>query len=370
MRLLYGVFGYGRGHATRALAVLPELRRRHEVVVFAGGDAHDALVGQVPLVRIPTLTYVYGDEGRRSMARTLRHNAGRFRDVVLGGEGSREVVQRMADFRPDVAICDAEPWTHHAAARLGVPRISFDHFGVLAWCRAPLSRADRLLVRRDLLTYRLLIGRPDRVLVSSFFPALPRRGHVQVIPPLLREAVHQVAEAPGEHLLVYLNRGQAQLTPAVEAALGALGLPVLVYGTDRRGSAGSLVFRPPADLPFLADLARSVAVVSTAGNQLVGEAMHYGKPLLVMPENSVEQRVNALAIERLGIGERCEARELSPRRLAAFLAQVPRHAARARALRRDGRAEAVAALEALAAELQRARRPRPGTLMLGAWKFA
>jgi hypothetical protein len=37
MRILYGVFGYGRGHATRALSVLPELMERHEVTVLAGG---------------------------------------------------------------------------------------------------------------------------------------------------------------------------------------------------------------------------------------------------------------------------------------------------------------------------------------------
>jgi UDP:flavonoid glycosyltransferase YjiC (YdhE family) len=39
MRIAHGVFGYGRGHATRAAAVLPELETRHEVRIFAGGDA-------------------------------------------------------------------------------------------------------------------------------------------------------------------------------------------------------------------------------------------------------------------------------------------------------------------------------------------
>jgi UDP:flavonoid glycosyltransferase YjiC (YdhE family) len=35
MRILYGVHGYGRGHAVRSLAVLSELRLRHEVLVLA-----------------------------------------------------------------------------------------------------------------------------------------------------------------------------------------------------------------------------------------------------------------------------------------------------------------------------------------------
>ncbi len=370
MRMAYGVFGYGRGHATRALAVLPELQERHEIVVFAGGDAYDALCGQFPVVRIPTLGYAYGDSGRRSLGRTLSQNAARFRDVVFGGEGVREVETRMAALAPDVAVCDAEPWTHHAAARLGIPRISFDHYGVLAWCRPPLGGADRLLVQRDVATYRLLTGRPDRVLVSSFFAAPPARPGVRVIPPLLRAEVHRVAQAKGEHLLVYLNRGRFQLTPEMEETLAKLRVPVVIYGAERVGDHGSLSFRPPANLAFLEDLARAKAVISTAGNQLVGEVMHFGKAMLVLPENTVEQRVNALALSRLGIGEACDARDLSAARLRRFLSRADEYGARAKALRRDGRREALKALEELAGELARARRPQPGNLMLGAWRFA
>src|ERR1700685_3997997 len=36
MRIVYGVHGYGWGHATRALGVLPDLMRPHEVLVLAG----------------------------------------------------------------------------------------------------------------------------------------------------------------------------------------------------------------------------------------------------------------------------------------------------------------------------------------------
>ncbi|MEO1232096.1 MAG: glycosyltransferase family protein, partial [Myxococcota bacterium] len=43
MRILYGVHGYSRGHATRAAAVLSELVKEHEVLIFAGADAYDLL---------------------------------------------------------------------------------------------------------------------------------------------------------------------------------------------------------------------------------------------------------------------------------------------------------------------------------------
>ena len=42
MRIVYGVHGYGRGHATRALAVVQSLAARHDVRLFACGDAYDS----------------------------------------------------------------------------------------------------------------------------------------------------------------------------------------------------------------------------------------------------------------------------------------------------------------------------------------
>src|SRR5215468_8738907 len=94
MRLVYGVFGYGRGHATRALGVLPRLAQQHEIAILAGGSAFDALA---------------------PAWRTLRDNAGRIRDLVLGGPTFHAVVAALRDLRPDVVISDAEPYTHLAA---------------------------------------------------------------------------------------------------------------------------------------------------------------------------------------------------------------------------------------------------------------
>src|ERR1700759_3121821 len=107
MRIVYGIFGYGRGHATRAEAVLSEIRQRHDVLILVGGDAHDALSSRFPVERIPTLKYVYGDRGERCVRLTLQRNFKYVADLVFGGDTFARVVQRIRDFKPDVAICDA-----------------------------------------------------------------------------------------------------------------------------------------------------------------------------------------------------------------------------------------------------------------------
>jgi uncharacterized protein (TIGR00661 family) len=355
VRILYGVFGYGRGHATRALSVLPHLRERHEVLLLAGGDAYDALAPEHPVVRIPTLRYEYGADGQRSLSRTLGENLKHVADVVFGGPEYREVARSAREFRPDVALCDAEPWSHAVAARLRIPRISFDHFGVLAYSRPPIPWHDRLRSLRDVLAYRSLMGRPDRIIVSSFYDAGGRDARVRFVGPILRAEVLARRPTRGEHLLVYLNRGAWQLTASVERALRALGLPVVVYGTDRRGDDGQLTFRAPSNGPFLDDLAGCRAVFSTAGNQLVGEALWFGKPMLVMPENTVEQRLNAAAVEALGIGRRVRQADVNAEAVASFVRDADRYRETMRGAVRDGRVEALAAIERFAHELHAAR---------------
>jgi len=272
MRIAYGIHGYGRGHSSRALAVLPDLAARHELLVLAGDDAHEALHGEYPVRRVPVLRYALGPEGRRSARRTLTRAAPHLLDLALHGAGVGAVCRTLERFAPDVVVSDSEPWTHHAARRLKLPRISFDHFGVLAYCRWPMSRADRLICRLESAFYRRLMAAPsERVVIVSFYPAPPRRRGVRVVGPVLREMVRRQRPSRGDYLLVYFSNGRHHFTPRVEAALGGLDLPVVVYGIGREGVAGGIDFRPPSNVRFVEDLARCRAVFATAGNQLISD---------------------------------------------------------------------------------------------------
>jgi uncharacterized protein (TIGR00661 family) len=355
MRIAYGVHGYSRGHATRAAAVLPALCERHQVRIYAGGDAYETLARRWPVNHIPTLSFEYDDGGRICHARTLRRNAPLVRDLTTGGRTLGEVVEDMRVFGPDVVITDAEAWTSRAARRLGVPRIGFDHFGVMVHARPAMDALDRVRSLSDRFLYSQLLGRPERILVSSFYEAPPRGDDVRFVPPLLREEVHRVQPEAGAFVLVYLNRGRRQLTPRVEAALQGAGVDIRLYGSDRLGREGRIEFRPLGNQAFLRDLATCRAVISTAGNQLVGEALHYGKSMLVMPERTVEQRLNARAVESLGVGRATRMETLTADEIRAFLEAAPEMAERARA--RDGRDEAVDLLTRWVRELGTARRP-------------
>jgi uncharacterized protein (TIGR00661 family) len=352
MRILYSIHGYGRGHATRALAVLPELARRHTLLCLAGGSAYAAIWPDFPVVRIPTLSFAYvPGTGRLSKWQTLRRNLPAVLDLVCRGPVFETVREIVREFGPDVVISDSEVWTHRVAAELKIPRISFDHIGLMTYCRPEVERWDRPSAWFYAHCYRWLVGQPDRALVSSFYPVQPRRPEIKVVGTLLRQAVRELSPRRGDHLLAYFNQGENQLLPTILDALAGAGTPVRVYGSDRQGQEGPLTFLPLSNLPFLEDLASCRAVFSTAGNQLIGEAIYLGKSVCVMPEACVEQRLNAAAVERLGIGMRLSARQCSAERLRAFLARLDSYEINLGRYVRDGVEESLEAIEQFLTEL-------------------
>jgi uncharacterized protein (TIGR00661 family) len=352
MRILYAVHGYGRGHASRSMAVLPELARRHHVLCLAGGDAYTAIWPEFPVVRIPTLRFAYVPKtGRVSNGKTLRRNLPALIDLMCHGPVFEMVRDIVREFGPDVIISDAETFSHQVAAALKIPRIGFDHIGLMAYCRPKVEWQDRPAAWFNATCYRWLMGQPDRVLVSSFYPIPPRRSDVKIVGPLLRQAVRELTPSRGDHVLAYFNQGKDQLLPPILDALAGCGARVHIYGSDRQGQQGPLTFLPLSNLPFLEDLASCRAVISTAGNQLIGEALYLGKPACVMPEACVEQRLNAAAVERMGIGMRLSGRQFTAGRLRTFLAKLDSYECNLARHVRDGVQESLEAIEQFLREL-------------------
>ena len=160
----------------------------------------------------------------------------------------------------------------------------------------------------------------------------------------------------GEYLLAYFNKGEHQYRPHVDRALRLLDCPVVIYGTPYRGRVDNLEFRPPSNEWFVHDLAHCKAVLSTAGNQLIGEAIHFGKPFLAVPEDAFEQRLNAHMIERMGIGMRTGLGRLSPSDIDRFMGNHSFYLSNMRDHARDGRNEAIETLHGFIAELMNRRK--------------
>jgi uncharacterized protein (TIGR00661 family) len=345
--IFYGMSGEGLGHATRARTVVEALRRRHRITLFAPDRAHALLAPlyrgtEVAVVPIPGLRFGYSRPGRVGLLRTLAV-AARYA-WGLGGH-VRALSSHFARERPDLVIADFEPLLPRAARAHGVPFVSFDHQHYLVV--SDLSRLPFWLRQQAALIapfVRALYDWQQATVVSSFYKPPLKRQHRDAtqVGVLIRPELQALRPLRGRHLLVYLRRFGS---PDLLSTLAACGRPVEVYGLGARPPEGPLRFHAVDNRRFLEHLASCDAVVSTAGNQLVGEALYLRKPLLVMPEQrNFEQNLNGFFLEDAGTGW-CTRGRLTAARLGAFLEQTETLRARIDPQAVCGNAEALAALE-------------------------
>ena len=213
-------------------------------------------------------------------------------------------------------------------------------------------------IRRDYLAARAFVHaklyRADHYVITTFFRPPLRLGRTTLVPSILRPEILGVRPEQGEHLLVY-----GRISDVAIAALGASGLPCLVYGA-RDGLTedvreGNLLYRPFANEGFIDDLRRCRGVVASAGYSLMSEAVYLRKPMLALPlAGQFEQEMNARYLERMRFGTAADS--LDEPALERFLEREPEHVEALAGYEQDGNTETLATVERVIGEVMAPRR--------------
>lgn len=321
-RIVISLSGEGRGHAARTLSLL-QMLSDHEVLVLTPGKLFEWLhestaeYSNVTLAYLPSLNFAYYPNGKLSYLRSL---LGSVPLVLRLATHLKHLQKLLMEFQPDLAIADFEPLLPRAARSLQIPLLSLDHQHFLA--AIDTSILPKPLARRTLFlrpSVKLFCPSADHHLVSSFYqyPQRPGTEHFEQIGVLLRDELGQCASQVGEHLLVYVRRSSAA---SWLPHLAGSGHRCLIYGCDQHGQQGNLHFRRICGKQFITDLVTSKALITTAGNQLVGEALATGKPVLAIPEHgNFEQQINGFFLQRSGMGQCVEPKKFGAAILLNFL---------------------------------------------------
>ena len=347
-KLLFSLSGEGRGHATRVRAIVEELRQHHRVVILAPGNAYEFLGPlyrgtDVQVIPIPGMLFRYNQDRQLDVWRTAAGVACYLRGFRrLTGE----IESLLTRLQPDLVVTDFEPALPRAAMRLGIPFISLTHqHFLLTYDLSSLPtylRIHAIYMRWIVRVY--YSGQRHSIVSSFYFPPL-RRGcrNVSQVGVMLRPEVRSTSPITGDHLVAYLRRFAG---PNVIEALAATRHPVRVYGLGERPAQGLLTFHAIDERAFIADLAACRALVATAGNQLVGEALFLGKPAFIMPEaRNYEQFINAHFLAQTGSGSWMEMERVTSGPLIDFLRRHDEFAARIQRARLDGLPAAMRTLE-------------------------
>lgn len=327
--LIYSMCGEGRGHATRVQTVVEMLVPQHRFILLAARDAYEYLYDcyqgnpMVSVRRLPGLFFAYRNhkvDYTRSAINAAPYLA-KLNAMV------RYVVGMMEREEPALAITDFEPILPRAARKVGIPWISLDHqhfLSISSFQSMPVSFRWRGWFLRS--TIPLFYSGQVGEAVSSFFHLPPRPG-TEAIPRigvLLRNGIINAGSYPRPsqgHILVYIRR---HAPDSLWHALQASGRSAIVYGLGEKPMQGNIEFRAVSDQGFVRDLATCDCLVSTAGNQLVGEAFYLQKPVLAIPEpGNFEQQLNAWLVAQSRGGWSTTFSQLTPHLLQQFLFALP-----------------------------------------------
>ncbi|MCA8986675.1 MAG: glycosyltransferase [Planctomycetaceae bacterium] len=319
--LFMSMSGEGRGHATRVRSLVEKLRDRHEIHLFAPGDAYQFLAAQylndpdVRLVEIPGLKFHYV-RGKihllKSIVEGFRYKFSQLPPLV------KSLKAEIEHYQPDLILTDFEPALPRAADLLKRPYLSLTHQHFLvSYDLSSLPLHLRFFARFTGLAVPLHYSTQKQTIVSSFFHA-PFRPSWQdkavSVGPMIRPEVREGAIRAGllqpdsqpasneePFLLSYLRK---QSRVDVISHLEKSSIPIKVYGLGAREPRGKITFHEVHPQRFVDDLLACHAVVSAAGNQLLGECMYLGKPVLALPETwHHEQLTNAHFLRNMKCGD-------------------------------------------------------------------
>jgi uncharacterized protein (TIGR00661 family) len=308
----------------RAHTVIESLRTHHRVQVFTHDQAYDMLQpvyrgSDVRIHEIPGMRFRYNARHELDYPATLLGVAPYLQRLL----GNVAAMARMIEAQhADLVITDFEPLVAWGAKWAGVPFISLDHQHFITACDfscLPLA----LRMRVDLMAPFVSVyysGQAETIVSGFAFPPLKKRAEAIQVGVLLRREILRANTEDGSHLTAYIRR---VTTDAVIRALSNCRSQVRVYGLGKRPNCGNLSFKEIDPNGFVEDLATGQALITTAGNQLVGESLYLGKPVLALPEpGNFEQQLNGFLLEQSGAGASLPATPLTAHMVDDFVSRV------------------------------------------------
>lgn len=348
--LFYSMAGEGRGHAVRARVIVEQLRKRHRIVLYASRDAYHFLAPKyaasednVAVREISGLHFSYSSDGRLDLAKTAWAGTGFLRKLT-------GIVSRLSDDirreKPALAITDFEPSLPRAAARCGLPFISLNHqhFLVISDLTSMPAWLQRHAFLMSMVVRGFYSGQRETVVSSFHNPPLRKAWtRARQIGVLLRDDVRRAKTENRGHVMAYFRKFASK---PILNALRKCRRGVTVFGLGEHEACGNIVFRDGGEPEFLESLATCEALVTTAGNQLVGEALYLGKPVFALPESgNYEQYMNAHYLKESGGGVWSDMDYVNPDELRTFLDNSATYAQRTSNSAVDGTYEAINIIE-------------------------
>ncbi|MBL0095394.1 MAG: glycosyl transferase [Bacteroidetes bacterium] len=284
MKVLYAIQGTGNGHISRALEILPLLKKRAEVDVLVSASQWELTLPFEVKYRYHGLGFVFGKKGGVDILRTYL----KLDTLKLFNEIKRLPVE---DY--DLVISDFEPVSSWACQLKRKTCIGLSNQVATLHPLAPMPETKDRLGKMVLEHYA-----PSTASYGFHF----KRYDQDIYTPIIRNAVRRADIKNKEHFTVYLPSYEDQRV--LKNLMNYKGLSFQLFSKKAKSAyrVKNTWVLPLHNDSFIKSMAESEGVITNAGFGTTSEALYLGKRLLVIPmKTQFEQHCNASTLESMGV---------------------------------------------------------------------
>ncbi|PWS40622.1 UDP-glucuronosyltransferase-like protein [Streptomyces sp. ZEA17I] len=232
---------------------------------------------------------------------------------------------------PDVFVTDYEPNTPRLAYHFGRPLVSIDQQS--KYRHLGLPTVGRYARTADEQRLRYFAPRMDRSFICSYVPLSAEDQRVEFISPVVPDLVRSAQVTTEPLVTAYFSRyfdhgpeeSVRELASVFRRSVPDRTLRIYAQPAELRSLRGYADTRIEIHAfdreAFIADMARSEAVFSNAGFNLISEALVLGKPVHLVPLPTYDQHWCAKVVDEAGLGT--AAPRVERRAVLDFLARRP-----------------------------------------------
>jgi uncharacterized protein (TIGR00661 family) len=284
MKILYAIQSTGNGHLSRAIEILPALKRKAEVDILVSGPDFSIEFPFYIDYRLSGLGFTFGKNGGINFVDTwLKSNISALFQSIM----------HIPVEQYDLVINDFEPVSAWACHLKKIPCIGLSNQSALLHPRAPKAKSIDLTGRTILKYYA-----PASLNYGFHYTSFDET----IFTPVIRKKIRESKVAERNYYTVYLPAFEDDKIVKRLQKLDSTRWELFSKNVKRKETKKNVTLFPATGDQFIQSMAQGKGVITAAGFGSTTEAMFLSKKLLVIPQKSqFEQQYNGAVLKNMGV---------------------------------------------------------------------
>ncbi len=284
MKILYAIQGTGNGHVSRALDVIPVLKKHGEVDIVLSGNQSDIQLPWEIKFHFHGASFVFGKQGGVDFWKTLKN-------ISIINFIYEMIKVPVRDY--DLVINDFEPVVAWACKLKAKQCIGVSHQSAVLHKNAAKPKVKSFIGRSILKYYAP---------VSKCYGFHFQKLGAEFFTPVIRKDIRSLNPTQKEHFTVYLPSYSDEAILSFLSKFNEVKWEVFSKHNQKAFAKGNVKIQPVNKDGFVKSMASSRGVLCNAGFETPAEALFLKKKLCVLPmTGQYEQQCNAAMLQTMGV---------------------------------------------------------------------